>query len=1366
MRLHQSSLLKALLICVILLMHNITKAQLHVGFTASLQAGCSPLLVKFTDTSNGQPTKWKWQFGNGIISTEKNPSTTYFEPGTYTVKLVVSNITGADSIEKISYITIYDKPHLSFALNDVSGCNPHIVSFDDQSSPGSGTIANRIWDFGDGNLSTELHPSHTYTGTGIFDVTLKITNSYGCISGETKSDAVHIEGVTTDFDFNIPDECHAASSVKFTDNSFGTGLLNYAWTFGDGSTSTAITPEHNYVTDGSYDVKLKVQNAYGCFDTISKQVVITSKHSSFSTAGTLCAKTSSVFQNTSEPTPISATWTFGDGTTSSRVSPSKTYNQTGTFEVTVVNRFFEGCLDTATSTIFVNEQPTTFFTTRNNLKGAISISNKIVCRKQKVSFNIKNVSDSSNIKLPYTVNFDNRSTGTDNSYEWDFGDGTKSIEKNPSHTYNQYGNFAVTLQTTNSGGCTDIYSITDCIVIQPQTLITSNASNIISTKWNFGEGNGVTAQGTSTDYSYHAAGSYRASAIVRYENGNIDTLFASDTVIVHGPKARFSMSEKGGCINSTIHFSDATPNSDSDAIVYWSWDFGDSTKTDYTSSKSDYSHQYIEAGLFDVQLQIRNTYGCEDSISKQVLITNPYAFFETSDTLICPGNNVDFVNKSVGKNLKYSWNLGDGVTLKDFDYSHVYSKKGSYLPSVEVTDINGCKSTFVIPKPIIVSSPKVNFNLSDTFSTCPPLVVDFTNKSSSYTSLLWSFGDGSTSTLVSPKHIYTYPGIYQTKIVVSSEGCSDSLTKNITIKGPRGKLLYNAASICQPEISTFKVKSENAKNYVWDYADGKTFLTESDSVSHRYAPGFYIPKIILSDASGCKVAITGTDTIKVFTVTAKAILKDQIACDSNKIFFEDSSFSNDLIKSQLWNFGDNTSAVGRNVAHPYSQSSTYKITLISYTQHGCSDTFEVTKSVKLLQSSAVTINADSVVCEKNDLTVHGDVKDRDVPVTNWVWNFDNGVTSSGQNPAPVNYAHAGIYNLVLTAVNSDGCSSKASKRITVPSSPRVDAGPDTVICKNASYTFKTSGANEYAWTSNPDLSCTNCSSPVIHPDSSSRFYVTGKDKFGCSATDSVLVSVIQPLHITSSIDTAACYGQSIQLFANGAHTYQWFPSTYLNNANVDKPVLTPLTDGLLTYTVVGKDAKNCFSDTGVVQIKIYALPKIELSPRDITLAMGTSVHLMPKSSADAVRWHWFPQQGLDNALVQDPIASPQQTTTYNVEAVTAQGCAANSQVTVHVLCNNSNLFVPNTFSPNNDGMNDFFYVRGTGLSRVKSFRIFNRLGQILFERTNIAANNASSGWDGTFHGEKMPADVYICAIELLCENGNVLPVKQSITLIR
>ena len=189
--------------------------------------------------------------------------------------------------------------NLSFFLNEISNCNPHRVSFDDQSSPGSGTIAKRLWDFGDGNVSSEQHPSHTYTTTGIFDVTLKVTNSYGCVSGETKSDAALNERIEADFSVDIADECHALPGVKFNNNSVGAGFAQNIY----GLLETAIhlqqlVPSINTVPVEITGLCLKCKTSAGCFDTISKEVVMSSKQSSFSIAGTLCTDEQLLFQNT------------------------------------------------------------------------------------------------------------------------------------------------------------------------------------------------------------------------------------------------------------------------------------------------------------------------------------------------------------------------------------------------------------------------------------------------------------------------------------------------------------------------------------------------------------------------------------------------------------------------------------------------------------------------------------------------------------------------------------------------------------------------------------------------------------------------------------------------------------------------------------------------------------------------------------------------------------------------------------------------------------------------------------------------------------------------------------------------------------
>ena len=119
-----------------------------------------------------------------------------------------------------------------------------------------------------------------------------------------------------------------------------------------------------------------------------------------------------------------------------------------------------------------------------------------------------------------------------------------------------------------------------------------------------------------------------------------------------------------------------------------------------------------------------------------------------------------------------------------------------------------------------------------------------------------------------------------------------------------------------------------------------------------------------------------------------------------------------------------------------------------------------------------------------------------------------------------------------------------------------------------------------------------------------------------------------------------------------------------------------------------------------------------------------------------------------------------------MEVSNAGGCNASDLLNVIVLCNGANVFIPNTFSPNGDGANEQFYPRGTGLFVIKTARIFNRWGELVFEKYNMKANEAGGGWDGTYKGQKLAPDVFVYMFEIVCDNDAVLLYKGDVALIR
>ena len=169
----------ALLLCFIVSAS--VQAQLPVAnFTTTTTAGCSPLVVNFQDLSSNSPSSWLWDFGNGSTSTSQNPTATYFNPGNYTVVLTVSNASGSNTLTRTNYISVYSNPVINFTADDTVGCFPHTVQFTDLSTAGAGnTKTGWDWNFGDGATSSLQNPVHTYTSSGNFSVTLKVTNDKG-----------------------------------------------------------------------------------------------------------------------------------------------------------------------------------------------------------------------------------------------------------------------------------------------------------------------------------------------------------------------------------------------------------------------------------------------------------------------------------------------------------------------------------------------------------------------------------------------------------------------------------------------------------------------------------------------------------------------------------------------------------------------------------------------------------------------------------------------------------------------------------------------------------------------------------------------------------------------------------------------------------------------------------------------------------------------------------------------------------------------------------------------------------------------------------------------------------------------------------
>ncbi|HSC36680.1 MAG TPA: PKD domain-containing protein, partial [Chitinophagaceae bacterium] len=901
----------------------------------------------------------------------------------------------------------------------------------------------------------------------------------------------------------------------------------------------------------------------------------------------------------------------------------------------------------------------------------------------------------------------------------------------------------------------------DSIALKP---VGFNAQNITGYQWWYATGGDTSS---NIKVAWQQSGAYTVQLVINNINGCSDTLTRVNYLHVNGPVAGFAPAGNSACLNKggQIQFNDLTSTDGTHAIKNWQWNFGDNTSQQLAAPP--FAHAYTKGGTYNVQLKVTDAAGCSDSISKAnaIAIGDPKADFYSPDTTSCNNQVVHFVNNSTGTALNYYWRMGDGVNYYNQSPVHSYNHVGTFDVELRIWDVYGCRDSMMAGEYIHIDQPKAGYALSDSTGTCPPLIVQFTNQSSYYRRVDWDFGDGTGSQVENPIHYYNYPGTYYARLVITSPGgCTDTLVRKIVVKGPTGTFSYDKTIACTPGLVSFTAQTQNTASLVWDFNDGYTIKTPNLQVNHSFsALGIYVPKMILEDAQGCKVPIVGKDTISIYGVEPAFGSDKKLVCDAGLISFSDSSLSNDLIMDYEWHFGDGGVSYDQDPAHTYTAGGVYPVELTVTTLNGCKSTSSQVTNIKVAVSPQVSIRGDSSACAPATLNFSGASVVPDTSALSWQWNFGNGTTAAQQNPGPAQYQQAGNYPVVMNVTNSSGCVTTVTKPVFIHPVPLVNAGNDAVMCEKKTTQLHATGADTYTWSPSASLSCGNCATTLAAPDSNTLYRLHGETVFGCKADDSVLIRVKHPFNMKVGKGDTLCTGEVFQLVAGNAEMYDWTPSTGLDNNHTGTVLAKP--GQTTTYQVIGHDSAGCFYDTGYIKLVVYAFPTIDAGT-DKTIPVGSATGIKLKVSEDVNYIRWQPTTGLSCSNCTDPVVNPKQTTTYQITVMNQGGCVNKDEVSIFVVCNSGNVFLPNTFTPNGDGNNDVFYPRGTGLYTIRSMRIFNRWGEPVYEAVNFLANDATKGWTGKYKNTQAPNDVYVYFVEVVCENNAILTYSGNVALVR
>lgn len=700
-----------------------------------------------------------------------------------------------------------------------------------------------------------------------------------------------------------------------------------------------------------------------------------------------------------------------------------------------------------------------------------------------------------------------------------------------------------------------------------------------------------------------------------------------------------------------------------------------------------------------------------------------------ADKTVCIGHSTTLVATGAST---YSWSPTTSLSCSSCS-NPVALPTSTTTYVVMGTDTNGCAKTdtvvvYVNALPNINAGPDKVICLHDSAS------ITITGVSS----YSWSPATGlSCSGCATTK---ASPGTTTTYVVTGTDtnGCVKTDTVVVKVNSLPSVNAGSDKAICRGDSTT--LTASGAATYAWNPSTGLSCANCSSPTAGPINTTSYI--VTGTDTNTC----VNTDTVKVVVngIPNVSAGPDKTLCIGNSTTLAATGAS-----TYSWTLSTGLSCASCS-SPTASPTSTTTYTVTGTDANGCENTDTVI--VNILQRPVVNVSPDTAICPGNwvQLTARG--------AKNYSWFPSTGLSCGICDSTLASPGTTTKYTIVGVALN--GCSDTQHVTVTVHPAPNITVTRDTDICDGKTVQLRAIGAKDYVWQPPSTLSCPTCANPFATPLNSITYTVRGANIFGCLDSNKVIVNVIKKQPVSINGDDTICIGQSVQLLATGGTSYQWTSSQYLNNDQIANPLSTPLSS--IQYKVMIKQG-TCFTDSGFVNIMVAPILSVNLG-NDTTIQVGSSVHLYA-NVIGAVSYYWTPAEGLSCIYCPDPIATPIKTTNYKVLVTGLAGCNATDDIAIHVICENGQIFIPNTFTPNGDGLNDKFYPSGKGAA-ITRMSVYDRWGELLYDVHHFQLNDPNYGWDGTYKGKSLAPDVYVYIITAVCETGESLQFKGDVSIIK
>lgn len=702
--------------------------------------------------------------------------------------------------------------------------------------------------------------------------------------------------------------------------------------------------------------------------------------------------------------------------------------------------------------------------------------------------------------------------------------------------------------------------------------------------------------------------------------------------------------------------------------------------------------------------------------------TTPVEIYIVGEDTVCAGDTVNLL--ATPGMSDYNWNNGENFSM---NYDITYP--GTYI--LETIDANGCESTDTA---FIYNFPQVTPPSTSDTTVCSGSTITLTAQG---TGTLYWYSDENATQLIQTGDSVTVT-VSQSDYVVyvtQSNGICESETVGVIVYIDSSSVVPELSgndTLCMSDTLTLVLNAAPGAMYNWTGPNG--FSSTGDSISIYPVTGAEEGYYFISVSSGTCSGSTDSVWVEVMEVTVQGFAQDSVfICQGDTLLLN----ADTLNGTYTWQDG-NTGATSLGI-----QQGNYFYTFEN--SYGCT-AYSDTLTLQWLSKPVLTPVADTSSCPGTPFSIGISGSNG---IIQWMDSSMNVITSGDSLYFPEITSDTYV---IVQLTDTNGCESDVDTIFIALTSllPAPMADASDTICAGSSLQLFTTTANgfTYNW-SGPNGFTSSLEDPIISPVDSSMAgtYFLFINQGTCySDTATLDISVNNLPSLVSSNDTGICAGSTVLLYAYSPDGIIWNTGDVSNSISVSPGVST-------TYTV--STGNVCGTLTDSITVIIFPSSGFGAGP-DITIVYGNHGQL---TTTGGTSWEWSPADGLNCTTCANPLASPEETTTYGVTITDQNGCTSSDSVTVWVEYN-FNYFVPNTFTPNGDGINDIFYIRGYGVESME-VKVFDRWGEMIFHSSDINA-----GWDGTYKGKPLSNGVFVYTLGGKLLDGREFREKGAITLVK